>query len=158
MLSHRLMRSQSDHDRISSGDSSGAQDLGQNPLPILFHAGAKALANRVHLGAGLARFPNQEKGFADLDLLSQEKDQVNPLRFDISSNRTGWNLRQTQGSGMPGNLFALDQGDLANGRLAGSVALAAKVTVIASDTHSGNGFEGVHIPHDRSRLAGVQMQ
>src|SRR3974390_2870921 len=63
-------------DGITNANRAGANNLGQDTLAAIQHEGAQALADGIHLGAGVARGVKEQHGIADLHFAAQERNEV----------------------------------------------------------------------------------
>ena len=89
-----------DGDWVAEADFSRGEDLGEDTLFAVIHQFAETGSDTVHLFAGIAGSTDEEDGSADLDLLSGERDEVDPFGFDIGTNCAMRKIIATQGNGM----------------------------------------------------------
>src|SRR5262245_37538367 len=98
-----------------------------------------------------------EDGRADLDLLADQRDQIDPFSFDIRSHPAGRDLFEAQRRRMFRDLLVLDQAHLAAARLASGLADTAKIARVSRNAFSGDKLNGLDGSQGRAGKGRVQM-
>jgi hypothetical protein len=123
---------------VSGSKAAAFNDARNNALTAVFHQCAQARGESVHLMAGRAGFDEKENGFADLDLLADEGDEVDARGFDVGADLAGIEM-SAEGGGVLGNNFALDERDLAFGGF--TVIHTAEVAFVFGNSFFGDEVE-----------------
>src|SRR3954463_13263917 len=89
MTQGRLKASGNRLNGVTGTNAPAFNDASDDALAAVFHEGAKAGSERVHFVAGSAGFDEEEDGFADLDLLADERDEVDAGGLDVGANLAG---------------------------------------------------------------------
>lgn len=136
-------------------DAAAFDDARDYSLAAVFHEFAEAGGEGVHFVTGGAGFDEEENRFADLDLLADERDQVDAGGFDVGADLAGIEIG-AEGSGVLGDHFALDQADLAFGGFA--VVDAAEIAFVFGDSFFGDEIEFGNFDERFASDAGMDVE
>jgi hypothetical protein len=137
------------HDAIANADRAGADDFGEDALPLVHHPRAQALANGIHLGAWVAGRIETQDGFADFNFAAQQGNEADADGFNVGADCARGDGGQAEAGSVFGDLFTLNQGHLPSAGLAGVAAQPAEVARVAcysfafDDLNGLNGLQGV---------------
>ena len=94
--------------RVTNPNGTGADNLCKHTLAAVHHQSAQALADGIHLGAGIAWRVELQDGSADFNLLAEQRYEVDACGLDVGADCACWNGGEAEGGGVFGDLLALD--------------------------------------------------
>lgn len=125
---------------VIGADATAFYDGGNYTLFAIFHQFTKARRERVHLVTGIARLDEAEYGLADLDVVADQRNEIDADGFDLGTGLAGLEVGDAEGGGVLLEDLALDEGDLAFGWLAGAAG-SCEVALVFLNTFIGDEVE-----------------
>src|ERR1051325_5199397 len=126
---------------IAHANLSRTDDFGNHALARILHQFTKTGADGVHLFARDPRFIQKQNRFANLNFLSDKRNEINSQRFDVRPHGARRNSLQSERHRMFRDLLALHQSDLPTTWRAGAAADFAEVSWFAGDSFSYDEFD-----------------
>jgi hypothetical protein len=145
-------------DAVANTDPAGADDFGEDALALVHHSRAQALANGIHLGAGVAGRKQTQDGLADFNLAAQQGNEVDTGSLDVGPDCARGDGKQAEAGSVFDDLFPPDQGHLPAAGLAGVAAQPAEVSRVAGYSFAFNDFNGLNGLQGLPRLGRMQVQ